>query len=269
MPAPLLRLSRRLPMLFVWIALLFLLLPVLVVIPVSLTDKDYLSLPDSGLSFAHYRALALPQNGWTDSFAISLALGICASAVSTVIAAAFAIGAWLRSGWWPSTIRVLMLAPMIVPPIIYAVAMVRVLSRLSLLDSFPGVLIVHVVLGLPMALLAVVASLANLDRRIVLAARSLGARPVTIYLRVIVPGILPGLGAALFLAFISSWDEITVTLFITARRIVTLPRRIYTSINDSIDPALAALATVLLIVTATLLIARLFAKGRAPGSPAD
>ena len=93
------------------------------------------------------------------------------------------------------------------------------------------------------------------------AARSLGARPTTIFGRVILPNIAPGLAAGAFLAFITSWDEITVTLFITARRFVTLPRRIYTSITDSIDPALAAIAAVLLIATMAVLIGQSLLSG--------
>jgi putative spermidine/putrescine transport system permease protein len=155
-----------------------------------------------------------------------------------------------------------MLSPLIVPPIIYAVGAVKVLSKMSMLDTFWGVLVVHVVLSLPMAFLAIAASLSNLDNRMVTAARSLGARPMTIFGRVILPNIAPGLAAGAFLAFITSWDEITVTLFITARRFVTLPRRIYTSITDSIDPALAAIAAVLLIATMTVLITQSLLVGR-------
>ena len=252
---------NRLMMAVVWVFLLFLFLPVLVVIPVSVTDKSYLSLPVDGISLEHYASLADPARGWVPSFRNSILAAVATSIIATAIAAAFAVGAWIRAGWWPSTIRLLMLSPLIVPPIIYAVGVVRVLSKVSMLDTFWGVLVVHVVLSLPMAFLAIAASLSNLDNRIVTAARSLGARPATIFGRVILPNIAPGLAAGAFLAFITSWDEITVTLFITARRFVTLPRRIYTSITDSIDPALAAIAAVLLIATMAVLIGQSLLSG--------
>jgi putative spermidine/putrescine transport system permease protein len=252
---------NRLMMSVVWVFLLFLFLPVLVVIPVSVTDKSYLSLPVDGISLEHYASLADPARGWVPSFRNSILAAVATSIIATAIAAAFAVGAWIRAGWWPSTIRLLMLSPLIVPPIIYAVGVVRVLSKVSMLDTFWGVLVVHVVLSLPMAFLAIAASLSNLDNRIVTAARSLGARPATIFGRVILPNIAPGLAAGAFLAFITSWDEITVTLFITARRFVTLPRRIYTSITDSIDPALAAIAAVLLIATMAVLIGQSLLSG--------
>lgn len=252
------RMRARLMMAVVWLFLLFLFLPVLVVLPVSVTDKTYLSLPVDGISFAHYASLADASRGWVSSFRNSALAAVATSIIATAIATAFAVGAWIRAGWWPSSIRLLMLSPLIVPPIIYAVGMVRVFSRLSMLDTFWGVLIVHVVLSLPMAFLAIAASLSNLDNRMVTAARSLGARPMTIFSRVILPNLAPGIGAAAFLAFITSWDEITVTLFITARRFVTLPRRIYTSITDSIDPAIAAIAAVLLIATILVLMGQSF-----------
>jgi putative spermidine/putrescine transport system permease protein len=253
---------NRLLMGVVWILLLFLFLPVLVVIPVSITDKSYLSLPVDGISFEHYASLADPARGWVPSFRNSAMAAAATAVIATAIAAAFAVGAWIRAGWWPSSVRLLMLSPLIVPPIIYAVGVVRVLSSMSMLDTFWGVLIVHVVLSLPMAFLAIAASLSNLDARMVMAARSLGARPMTIFGRVILPNIAPGLAAGAFLAFITSWDEITVTLFITARHFVTLPRRIYTSITDSIDPALAAIAAVLLIATMAVLITQSLFAGR-------
>lgn len=259
---------NRLLMAVVWLLLLFLFLPVLVVIPVSITDKSYLSLPVDGVSLEHYASLADPARGWVPSFRNSVLAATATAIIATAIAAAFAVGAWIRAGWWPSSVRLLMLSPLIVPPIIYAVGVVRVLSSVSMLDTFWGVLVVHVVLSLPMAFLAIAASLSNLDSRMVMAARSLGARPTTIFGRVILPNIAPGLGAGAFLAFITSWDEITVTLFITARRFVTLPRRIYTSITDSIDPALAAIAAVLLIATMTVLVAQslISGRGKAAGS---
>ncbi len=235
----------------------FLFLPVLVVIPVALTDREYLSLPRDGLSLMHVRSLFDWRAGWLPSILTSLGIAFVSSLVATAVATAYAVGAWVHAGRWPSLLRIILLSPLIVPPIIYAVGMVRLWSRFSLLDSWLGVTIVHVVLALPLAVLAVGSSLSNLDPRLVQAARSLGARPPVIFGKVILPNILPGVAAGAILAFITSWDEITVTLFITSRRIVTLPRRIWTSIADSVDPALAAIAAIVLAVTVLCLLARM------------
>jgi putative spermidine/putrescine transport system permease protein len=240
-----------------WLLLAFLFVPILVVVPISLTDRDYLSLPEAGLSLRHYASLLDWRAGWLSSMLTSLVIALVASAISIALAAAFAIGAWSIDGWWPSLVRVVLLAPLVVPPIVYAVGIFRMWARFGLLDTYLGVIIVHVVLCLPFAVLAVGASLANLDPRILQAARSLGARPATVFLRVVLPNIKPGLAAGALFAFITSWDEITVTLFITSRAVVTLPRRIWTSIEDSIDPALAAIASVMLAVTVLALVSRL------------
>jgi putative spermidine/putrescine transport system permease protein len=241
-----------------WVLLAFLFLPVLVVVPVALTDREYLSLPQHALSLRHFASLLDWDSGWLPSMLTSLAIALIASAVSVSAAAAYAMGAWSLGGWWPSLSRVMLLSPLIVPPIIYAVGIFKLWAWLDLLDSYTGVAIVHIVLCLPFSILAIGASLSHLDPRLIQAARSLGARPPTVFLRVVLPGILPGVAAGAVFSFITSWDEITVTLFITSRHVVTLPRRIWTSIADSVDPALAAVATVALALTVIALIATTF-----------
>lgn len=250
-------LEGLLPRVIAWVLLAFLFVPVLVVIPVALTDRDYLSLPQNGLSLEHFRSLLNWRAGWLPSIFTSLVIALASSVIATSVSTAYAIGAWVYVGRWPSILRVILLSPLIVPPVIYAVGMVRLWSKLSLLDTWVGVTIVHVVLAMPLAVLAIGASLSHLDPRLVQAARSLGARPLTVFGRVIVPNIIPGMFAGAILSFIVSWDEITVTLFITSRGIVTLPRKIWTSIADAVDPALAAIATLMLLITVLGLIIRM------------
>lgn len=245
-----------LPKFLAWCLLGFLFVPILVVVPVALTDRDYLSLPQEAISFSHFEALADWSKGWLPAMLTSAVIGVVCAVIATVLGVTFAVGAWAAGGWFPSAMRVLLLSPMIVPPIIYAVGMVKLWARLSLLDTHAGVILVHVVLALPLTVMAIGASLANLDHRLVQAARSLGARPMTVFARVILPNILPGVAAGALLAFVVSWDEITVTLFITGRAVITLPRLIWTSIEDAVDPALAAIASVLLLVTILALAAR-------------
>jgi putative spermidine/putrescine transport system permease protein len=244
-----------------WCLLGFLFLPLLVVIPVALTDRDYLSLPQDGISFDHFAALLDWDNGWLPSILTSAGIGLACSALASALGVAFAVGAWAAGGWWPSSMRVVLLSPIIVPPIIYAVGMVKLWSHFSLLDTYVGVIIVHVVLALPLVVLAVGASLSNLDQRLVQAARSLGARPLRVFASVILPNITRGIAAGALLAFVISWDEITVTLFITGRAVVTLPRRIWSSIADAVDPALAAIATVMLLITILALVPRILTRG--------
>lgn len=226
----------------------FLILPVLVVIPVALTDRDYLSLPEHGLSLKHFLSVFDWDAGWLPSILTSLAIGLIASFLATALGVAYAVGAWSLSGWWPSTTRTLILSPIIVPPIIYAVGIFKLWAKFHLLDTVIGVVVVHVILCLPFVILAMGSTLSNLDPRMVQAARSLGARPRTVFFKIVAPNIWPGIISGAIFAFITSWDEITVTLFITSRSVITLPRRIWTSIADTVDPALAAVASLMLIV---------------------
>ncbi len=128
-----------------------------------------------GLSLRHFESLLAWDKGWLPSIVTSLVVATISSAIAVAFAAAFAIGAWGLGGWWPSLVRLVLLAPLIVPPIVYAVGIFRMWAKLDLLDSYTGVIIVHVVLAMPFAVLAIGASLANLDPRILQAARSLGA----------------------------------------------------------------------------------------------
>jgi putative spermidine/putrescine transport system permease protein len=246
--------AAALSRLLAWSLLGFLFLPLLVVIPVSLTDHDYLSLPENGISWQHFTALFDWDTGWLPSILTSAGVGIACSAVATTLGVAFAVGAWAVGGGWPSVMRIVLLSPLIVPPIIYGVGMVKLWGRLSLLDTYTGVVIVHVMLALPLVVLAVSASLSNLDPRMVYAARSLGARPMRVMATIVLPNILPAIATGAAFAFVVSWDEITVTLLITGRAVVTLPRRMWTSIADAVDPSLAAVATLLLVLTVVAII---------------
>ncbi len=260
-------LERIVPKVLTWGLLLFLFLPMLVVIPVGFTDRSYLSMPRDAWSLQHFESLLDMRDGWIPSILSSLVLGLITALLTTAVAAAFCMGAWLRAGRWPSLLRVLLLSPLIVPPIIYAVGMVRLWSSLSLLDTWAGTAIVHMTLAMPMAVLAISAALSNLDPQLVRAGRSLGARPGTIVRHVILPNIRAGLAASAVLSFIVSWDEITVPLFITSRNIVTLPRRIWTSINDNVDPAIASIATLMLAVTVVGLLIRMLWWDRRAAPP--
>ena len=122
-------------------------------------------------------------------------------------------------------------------------------------------LVVHVVLGLPFVIVTIGATLATLDRRMAQAARSLGASPLQSIRRVILPNIVPGMLAGGLFAFVASWDEVVVTLMITSRRLTTLQRQIWQGIVDAVDPRVAAVGTLLILLTVGVLVAeRLLAR---------
>lgn len=234
-------------------AALFLLLPILVVVPISLTPLDYLSLPEGGVSLRHYESLAGDPD-WSAAIGTSLSVALISAACAVLLGTGFAIGVWQHRSASTTALRLMLFAPMIVPPIIYGVGIFRLWAELGLLDSYPGLLVVHTILGLPFVVMTVGTSLATLDRRMEQAARSLGARPRQIVLRVVLPNIVPGMAAGALFAFVGSWDEVVVTLMTTSRRLVTLQRKIWQGVVDSVDPRIAAVGTLLILVTIGLLL---------------
>lgn len=227
---------------------LFLVAPLFITAPVSLTTTRYVSMPTDGVSFGHY-VRVFTDPGWLAALRDSLSVAIGATVLATVLGAGGAIGVWRRSGPISVALRAVVLMPLIVPPIVTALALSRAWVKLGLFDTVPGVILAHAIVAMPFVFLTVSAALEGLDPRIEPAARSLGAGPLTAVRRVILPNILPGLGAGALFAFVISWDEVTVTLFVSSRAVFTLPRKIWSEIRDNIDPAVAVVSVFTVVVT--------------------
>jgi putative spermidine/putrescine transport system permease protein len=244
-----------------WTIVGFLVLPVTIVFPVALTDRRYLSLPQDGISFRHYLNL-FTSEAWLGSIAQSLAIGLAASLGAVTVGTLCAIGCWRIGTRLSEAVRTLMLVPIIVPTIVYALGLYRFWIELGLLDSYPGVIIAHTVTSIPYVVILVSTALAGFDPRLEQAARNLGASPGQAMRRVIVPNILPGIVSGAIFAFIHSWDELVIVLFIASRSVFTLPRRIWDGINERLDPTMAAVATLLILVTVGLMVLNMAAGAR-------
>jgi putative spermidine/putrescine transport system permease protein len=241
-------LGTRVNLVVAWGLLLFLVLPALVAIPVSLTPRRFLSMPQGDYSLRHFEAL-FASPAWMSSFAQSAIIAVCAACVATVLGTLCAIGLWRIASRAAEAVRALLLLPLVVPPIISAMAFYRLFVPLGLMDTYAGMILAHAVLGAPLVLITVSASLAGFDPKLEQASRNLGASNLTTMRRVILPSIRPGVLAGALFAFITSWDEIVVTLFITKFSVYTLPRRMWNGIRENTDPTTAAAAVVLLGVT--------------------
>ena len=235
-----------------WLIVLFLLLPITVVIPVSLTDQRYLALPQHGLSLQYYlNFFTSPE--WLTSVGQSFFIALVSTAIALVTGTLCAIGCWRLGNRTADIVRLLMLLPMIVPPVVYALGYYRFLVDLRLLGSYTGVILSHAVTGIPFVVIIVSAGLAGFDIRLDQAGRSLGATVFQSMRLVLLPNIKPALASGAIFAFVHSWDELLIVLFIAGRTIFTLPRRIWDGIQDKLDPTMAAVATLLLIFTTILL----------------
>lgn len=235
-----------------WTVIGFLLLPVTVVIPISFTDRAYLSLPKDGLSWQWYANLFTSVD-WLTSIGQSLAIAVCATILALGLGAACAIGCWRLGSRLADLVRTAMLVPLIVPPIVYALGLYRLWADWRLLDTYTGIIIAHAVTGMPYVVIIVSTALAGFDLRLELASRNLGASQWQTLRLVLLPGIRPALLSSAIFAFIHSWDDLVLVLFIAGRAVFTLPRRMWDGINDQLDPTMAAVATVLLALTVALL----------------
>ena len=249
----------------------FLLMPLIAVIPVSFTPTRYLSVPDGALSLRHYSAL-LENPAWASGALLSIRIGVLSSLTATSMALLFSLGIWMLQPRFAALLFGIALLPMVAPPVVSALTLYFFLITLSQFndivayDTWIGVALAHAVMIAPFAVVLITVALAQMDRRIDLAARSMGAGLVTRITGVILPNIRFGVLTALFLTFVLSWEEIGVTLFITSVNAVTLPRLMWMGLRDNIDPAIAAVSVVLIAIVVVVILAKtavqLVLKGR-------
>ncbi|WGF87907.1 ABC transporter permease [Marinivivus vitaminiproducens] len=248
-------------MMLAWTLVAFLVLPMFVVVPVSVTDQRYLSFPDEGISFQYYWKM-VTDPFWRDAILASLRVSVLSALFATILGTLCAIGCWRLTSRFSEFVRLLMLTPIIVPGIVHALAFYRMWIQLGLIDTYTGVILTHTLIGMPYVMIAVSASLANLDIRLEQAARSLGASMSQTVRLVIIPCIMPGIISGAVFAFVISWDELVILLFITSRAIQLLPKSIWDGINDNIDPTVAAVATAMIAFTLLILLGQILVRRR-------
>lgn len=246
---------------FAFTVALFLLLPLIAVVPVSFTPARFLSMPTDVWSLRHYQAL-LDNPAWLQSIWLSLRIGILSSVIATLLALMFSLGIWMFRPWFGSLLFGFVLLPMVAPPVVSAITLYFFLTTLSKMndivayDTWVGVAVAHAVMIAPFAVVMITVALAQVDRRIDLAARGFGASVSQRVFKVILPNIKFGIFTAFFLSFVLSWEEIGVTLFITSVDAVTLPRMMWMGLRDNIDPAIAAISVILIVIVIAVILAK-------------
>ncbi len=239
----------------------FLLMPLIAVIPVSFTPNRYLSLPEGDWSLRHYRAL-LENPAWIRGTALSIGIGVASSLLATTLALAFSLGIWILQPRHAGVLMGIALLPMVAPPVVSALTLYFFLITLSKInnlvayDTWAGVALAHSVMIAPFAVVLITVALAQVDRRIDMAARGMGAGLMVRVRSIILPNIRFGLLSALLLTFVLSWEEIGVTLFITSVNAVTLPRLMWMGLRDNIDPAIAAISVILIFIVVVVILAK-------------
>ena len=230
----------------------FLILPTLAVIPISLNPSAFLVFPTEGLSLRWYAAL-FDSPAWTHALRNSLMVAIATTLIATPLGTLAAIGlARMRSRLKPLLIG-LFAAPMVVPVIIVAIAFYFLFAPMGLVNSFVGLVLAHTVLAIPFVVVVVHASLQGFDFEVLRAASSLGARPLIVLLRVLAPLIAPGIAAGAVFAFMTSFDETVVALFVAGPDQRTIPLQMFEGVREQISPTITAAATLLVLLSTLLL----------------
>ena len=201
---------------------------------------------------------------WSTGFVNSAQVAFLAAILATALGTLAALGT--VRGQFPgrSAINALILSPLIVPVIIIAIGMFSVFVRWKIAGSLVGLVLAHTALAVPFVVVNVATSLRTIDRNLELAAQSLGAGPIRTFRRITLPLILPGVLAGGLFAFITSWDEVVVSIFLTSSRFRTPPCDVGEQFRHVVDPTVAAVSTPLLTVPTTLLLLAFVARRQAP-----
>ena len=232
----------------------FVLAPIVIVCAVAFTPEGYLSLPSHGLSLRWFRAIAdYPE--FVRAFRDSLWLAALSSSIAVLLSvpAALAIARYRFTG--REALLALFMSPLMIPSVVLGIAFLRFFTVIGIGGTFIGLVLSHIVIVMPFALRLVLAASTGLDRAVEHAAVSLGASPFTMFRRVTLPLILPGVVSGWVLAFITSFDEVTMTVFIASPATTTLPVRLFLYIQDNIDPLVSSVSAALIFLTALVMIA--------------
>jgi putative spermidine/putrescine transport system permease protein len=229
----------------------------------SITASNSLTFPPEGFSIRWYeKMLTDPQ--WSSGFINSAQVASLTAVLATVLGTLAALGTVRGRFPGKSAVNALVLSPLIVPVIIIAIGMFSLFVRWKITGSIVGLVLAHTALAVPFVVINVATSLRTIDRNLELAAMNLGADPLRTFRRVTLPLILPGVLAGGLFAFITSWDEVVVSIFLTTARFRTLPVEMWEQVRQVVDPTVAAVATTLLAVTTSLLLLILVVRRQAP-----
>jgi putative spermidine/putrescine transport system permease protein len=251
-----------------WGTLAFLMIPILVIIPLSFNAEPYFTFTQGMLNFdLDAYSLKWYQQIWQDDKWIlaiknSFYIGFWATIIATVFGTFAAIGLTKSNMPLKSAFMALLISPMIVPLIITAAGMFFFYSQLNLSGSYLGVIIAHAALGTPFVIITVNAALSGFDYSLVRASMGLGAKPVYTFFKIIIPLIRPGVISGALFAFITSFDEVVVVLFLAGPEQRTIPRQMFSGLREQINPTILAVAVLLVVVSALMLLTLEFLRAR-------
>ena len=235
---------------------MFLIVPIIVIIPLSFNSEPYFTYPMPGFSLRWYNEIfgdSTMSTLWQRSIVNSIIVGICAASLATLLGTLAALGMTRAKFPFKGLVMAVLISPIIVPIVITAVSMFYFYAKVGLVSNLFGIILAHAALGAPFVVITVTATLIGFDQNLVRAGSILGANPVRVFFLVTLPIILPGVVSGALFAFATSWDELVVVLFLASTEQHTVPRRMWSGIRELISPTITAAATLLIILSILLM----------------
>jgi putative spermidine/putrescine transport system permease protein len=248
------------------LVLAFLIIPTLIVIPMSFSASQYLEFPPRQWSLRWY-ANYFESRAWMQATVTSFAAGALTSVVATPLGTLAAYGLFVSRFRWARLVHGYVLTPIIVPVILIAIAVFYVYVKLKLVNTLTGIVLAHSMLALPLVVMIVSSALASFDMNQERVARSLGASRTIAFLTITLPQIRFAVISSALLSFLTSFDEVILAMFVSGGANSTITRNMFTALRDQIDPTIAAISTMMIVVTSVLLALSQWI-GRPRGGPA-
>nr|WP_223160342.1 MULTISPECIES: ABC transporter permease [unclassified Leucobacter] len=233
-------------------------LPTLVIVPMSFNEAPSFNFPPKGFSTRWYENF-FTDASWMKALGSSLQVAILTTIVATTVGVLASLGLSKVKFRGKSLVEGYFLLPMIVPGIVLAVGLYSLFLRMNLLGTLPGFVLAHTIVAMPLVITNVMASLAGFDTRLEQASASLGAGRMRTFFSITLPLIAPGVTAGALFAFVTSFDEVILSLFIQSPSLQTLPVKIYNSVTQTNDPTVAAVAVLTMVVSVVVMLSAQFA----------
>ena len=237
----------------VGVIMILLVAPTMIVIPMSFSASQYLEFPPSAWSLRWYENY-FGSITWMDATKTSLTVAVLTMLVATPIGTAAAYGLYTSGHRLARVVFLLLIMPIMIPVVLIAIGAFYAYVRLGLVNTLAGLIIAHTILALPLVLIVVSSALKSYDMAQEMAARSLGASRFTAFMLVTLPQIRFAVITAALLSFLTSFDEVVIALFVSGGDHSTLTRNMFNALRDQIDPTIAAISTIMIVISSALLL---------------
>jgi len=238
---------------FCGLVLIGLILPIMAITPISFTSDTMLTYPMPGVSLRWFKEF-FNSVMWTLSMKNSFIIAGATTALATALGTLSAIGLTMANFPFKGIVTGIMIMPMVVPIVITAVGIYFFFAWIGLASTHLGMILAHTALATPFVVITVTATLQGFNRNQIRAGASLGASPARVFFKVTLPQILPGVISGALFAFVTSFDEVVVALFIAGSEQYTLPRQMFAGIREKYNPTIAAVAAMMIVVSVALLV---------------